>query len=158
MIYLVTDTETSSGTALGLAGTSRLLFGAVAIAMFSNITNNKYASVIARHVREAVSEFNIPSANMAKLTAAARLNTAAAWATVPDLTPEIRAAASLANKEAYLEGAHLSYLVALAFGCVACIAAFFIRDIDDRKWTKKTVAVQETDRKAMEEKKLQQLE
>jgi hypothetical protein len=126
--------------------------------MFSNITNNKYTSVIARHVRDSVSDFNIPAANMAKLTSAARLNTAAAWATVPGLTPEIRAAASHANKEAYLEGAHLSYLVALAFGCVACIAAFFIRDIDERKWTKKTVAVQETDRKAMEEKKLRQHE
>jgi hypothetical protein len=126
--------------------------------MFSNITNNKYTSVIARHVRDAVIEFNIPAANMAKLTSAARLNTAAAWATVPGLTPQIRAAASHANKEAYLEGAHLSYLVALAFGCVACIAAFFIRDIDERKWTKNTVAVQETDRKALEKRKLQQPE
>jgi hypothetical protein len=52
----------------------------------------------------------------------------------------------------------LSYLVALAFGCVACIAAFFIRDIDERKWTKNTVAVQETDRKALEKRKLQQPE
>jgi hypothetical protein len=126
--------------------------------MFSNITNNKYASVIPRHVRDAVSEFNMPAASLAKLTSAARLNTAAAWSTVPDSTPQIRAAASHANKEAYLEGAHLSYLVALAFGCVACIAAFFIRDIDERKWTKKTVAVQETDRKAMDEKKIQQIE
>jgi hypothetical protein len=70
------------------------------------------------------------------------------------VTPEVRAAAVLANKEAYLEGAHLSYLVALAFGCIAVIAALFIPSIDDRKWTKRTVAVQETDRKHLEQKKV----
>jgi len=48
----------------------------------------------------------------------------------------------------------MSYLVALAFGCIAVIAALFIPSIDDRKWTKRTVAVQETDRKHFEEKKV----
>ena len=59
----------------------------------------------------------------------------------------------MANQEAYLEGAHLSYLVALAFGCIAVIAALFIPSIDERKWNKMTVAVQESDRKKMQEQK-----
>jgi hypothetical protein len=128
----------------------------VATAIFSNVTNNKYTATLAGAVRDSVAGLGFADANIAKLAAAARLNTATAYASVPGVTPEIRAAATLANKVAYLEGAHLSYLVALAFGCVACIAALFIPSIDDRKWTKKTVAVQETDRKVLEEKKLNQ--
>jgi hypothetical protein len=142
------------GTAAGLAGTARLLFGAVATAIFSNVTNQRYATELASRVRESVSGFGLPAADVTRLVAAARLNTAAAYAAIDSVTPEIRAAATLANKEAYLEGAHLSYLVALAFGCIAVIAALFIPSIDDRKWTKKTVAVQESDRKILQERKL----
>lgn len=118
------------------------------------MTNQRYASALAERVTEAVSEFGFSSADVARLVGAARLNTAAAYAAIDGVTPEVRAAATLANKEAYLDGAHLSYLVALAFGCIAVIAALFIPSIDERKWTKKTVAVQESDRKRMQEKKV----
>jgi hypothetical protein len=142
------------GTAAGLAGTSRLLAGAVATAIFSNVTNNKYASTLPNSVRENVSRFNLPADTLKKLITAARLNTAAAYRAVPGITPAIQAAASLGNKQAYLTGAHLSYQVALAFGLCGVIAAFFIPSVDERKYTKKTVAVQQQDRKALEEKKI----
>jgi hypothetical protein len=143
------------GTAAGLAGTSRLLAGAVATAIFGNVTNNKYAQTLASAVQSNVSQFNLPAATFTKLVAAARLNTAAAFKTVPGITPEIQAAAILGNKQAYLTGAHLSYQVALAFGLCGVIAAFFLNSVDERKYTRKTVAVQGGDRKALEEKKLQ---
>ncbi|KAF2727247.1 MFS general substrate transporter [Polyplosphaeria fusca] len=143
------------GTAAGLAGTSRLLAGAVATAIFSNVTNNKYTATLPEAVRSKVEGFNLPSDVLATLTAAARLGTAAAYRAVPGITPAIQAAASLGNKEAYLAGAHLSYQVALAFGLCGVIAAFFIPSVDSRKYTEKTVAVQQADRKALEEKKMQ---
>jgi hypothetical protein len=142
------------GTAAGLAGTSRLLFGAVATAIFSNVTNNKYKSVLAGTVRSAVANLNVPATSMAKLIAAAGVNTAAAYKAVPGITPTIQAAAVHANRESYLTGAHLSYQVALAFGLCGCIAALFIPSIDKRKYTKNTVALQEADRKALDEKKV----
>ncbi|KAF2269119.1 MFS general substrate transporter [Lojkania enalia] len=143
------------GTAAGLAGTSRLLAGAVATAIFSNVTNNKYASTLPGSVQSNVASFNLPSDVLTQLTAAARLGTAAAYNAIPGITPTIQAAATLANKQAYLAGAHLSYQVALAFGLCGVIAAFFIPSVDTRKYTKKTVAVQQADRKALEEKKAQ---
>lgn len=146
---------TFSGTAAGLAGTSRLLAGAVATAIFSNVTNNKYAASLPAAVRSNVSGYNLPAATLAKLTAAAKLGTAAAYKAVPDITPAIQTAAVLANKQAYLTGAHLSYQVALAFGLCGVIAALFIPSVDSRKYTKKTVAVQQHDRKVLEEKKMQ---
>lgn len=82
------------------------------------------------------------------------MNTPAAFSAVPGITPEIQAAARRGNQLAYLDGAHLSYLIAMAFGIIACIAAFWIPTIDRRKYTKKTVALQESDRKQLQEKKL----
>lgn len=105
-------------------------------------------------MRSNLAPFNLPSDVVAKLITAARANTAAAYAAIPGVTPAIRAAASLGNKQAYLEGAHLSYLVALAFGLLGVVAAFFIPSVDKRKYTEKTVAIQKSDRKALEEKKL----
>jgi hypothetical protein len=118
------------------------------------VTNNKYGTVLPNRIREAVATFDLPTESLTKLLAAARLNTAAAYNAVPGITPAIRAAATLANKESYLEGAHLSYQVALAFGLCGVIAAFFIPSVDERKYTKRTVAVQQKDRKALEEKKM----
>jgi hypothetical protein len=147
--------STHSGTAAGLAGTSRLLAGAVATAIFSNVTNNKYGSTLPNQVKSNLSPFDLPADTITKLITAAKLNTAAAYKAIPGITPSIQAAATLANKEAYLTGAHLSYQVALAFGLCGVIAAFFIPTVDDRKYTKKTVAVQQADRKALQEKKIE---
>ncbi|KAJ4303552.1 hypothetical protein N0V90_002450 [Kalmusia sp. IMI 367209] len=142
------------GTAAGLAGTSRLLAGAVATAIFSNVTNNKYAQTLPATVRANVASFNLPSATLTKLITAAKANTAAAYKAVPGITPAMQAGAALGNKQAYLQGAHLSYQVALAFGLLGVITAFFIPSVDKRKYTDKTVAVQQQDRKVLEEKKI----
>ena len=142
------------GTAAGLAGTSRLLAGAVATAIFSNITNNKYGESLPGQVRSSLSGFNLSAETVTKLITAAKLNTAAAYKAIPGITPAVQAAATLANKKAYLTGAHLSYQVALAFGLCGVIAAFFIPTVDNRKYTRKTVAVQQADRKALGEKQM----
>lgn len=118
------------------------------------MTNNRYDSALPGAVRRNLAPFNLPSTIITRLVAAARANTAAGYAAIPGITPTIQAAASLGNKQAYLEGAHLSYLVALAFGLCGVGAAFFIPSVDRRKYTKKTVAVQKNDRKMMEEKKM----
>ncbi|KAI4676045.1 uncharacterized protein J4E84_009661 [Alternaria hordeiaustralica] len=142
------------GTAAGLAGTSRLLAGAVATAIFGNVTNNKYGDALPARVRANLAPFNLSSDIVTRLITAARANTAAGYQAIPGITPAIRAAASLGNKQAYLEGAHLSYLVALAFGLLGVVAAFFIPSVDKRKYTSKTVAVQRRDRKELQEKKV----
>jgi len=102
-----------------------------------------------------VSSFNLPTETLTKLIAAAKLGTAAAYKAVPGITPAIQAAASLGNKQAYLTGARLSYQVALAFGLVGVVAAFFIPTVDRRKYTKRTVAVQQKDREALQEKTIE---
>ncbi|KAH6973092.1 fungal trichothecene efflux pump, partial [Ilyonectria sp. MPI-CAGE-AT-0026] len=143
------------GTAAGLAGTARLIAGAIAVAIFGNVTNGRYATSLPVRVPEEISGLGFNEENLASLLIAARLNTPAAYAAVPGITAEVQAAATRGNQLAYLDGAHLSYLIAMAFGIVGCIAAFWIPSIDRRKYTKKTVALQEQDRKILQEKKLQ---
>lgn len=147
----------NSGTAAGLAGTSRLMLGAVATAIFSNVTNNKYAASLSAAVTENVNALrsSFPSSSLPALIAAAKLGTPEAYAAVDGITTEVQAAAVLGNRQAYLTGAHLSYEVALAFGLCGCIAALFVTSIDGRKYTKKTVALQEQDRKALEEYRME---
>ncbi|KAH6670783.1 fungal trichothecene efflux pump [Halenospora varia] len=153
MLCFGLENQNDIGVASGLAGTTRLLFGAVATAIFSNITNNKYASSLPSQVSRAVTPLGFPSSSLSKLAVAAKLNTAKAYSSVPGVTPAIKAAATHANKLAYLEGTHLSFLVAMAFGFVACVAAYFTVSIDKRKFTKKTMAVVEKDRGRLEERK-----
>ena len=115
----------------------------------------KYTATLPGRVRSNLASFSLPSETLTRLVAAARLNTAAAYAAIPGVTPAIRQAASLGNKQAYLEGAHLSYQVALAFGLVGVIAALFIPSVDVRKYTKKTVAIQQKDRKELMKRKME---
>lgn len=130
------------------------MFGAVAVAIFSNVTNNRYASELVGAVRREVEGLGFPSDRLAELAVAAQAGTPEAYDAVDGATDAIRAAATIGNKEAYLTGARLAYQVALAFGLLGCIAALFIPSIDKRKLNNRTVALQEKDLKHLEEKKL----
>lgn len=131
--------------------------GAVAVAIFGNVTNNRYAGALPSRISSAVSNLSFDTSNLTVLIAAAKLGTPQAYAAVPGITAEIQAAATRGNQLAYLDGARLSYKVAMAFGILGCLAAFWIPSIDRRKYTKKTVALQESDRKRLEEKKLERI-
>jgi hypothetical protein len=124
----------------------------LATAIYSNIIGNKYGSVLPDTVARAVSGLGFPTENLAELVSAAKSGSVAAFKTVPGITPQIQEAAVLANKMAYLEGTRLVFLVAIAFGGIGIIACWFTESIDERKYTKKTVAVMETERKAMQQK------
>lgn len=67
---------------------------------------------------------------MPALLEAAALNTAAAYKAVPGITAQITAAAGLAVKQAYVTAFRTTYLVAIAFGAAAMVAAFFTLSID----------------------------
>lgn len=128
--------------------------GAIAVAIFSNITNNKYGTELLSTVTRRVENLDFPTDRLVELAAAAKLNTAEAYAAVEGATADVIEAATLANKEAYLEGARLAYLVALAFGIIGCICAWFIPSIDKRKLNNRTVALQEKDQQQLHDLKL----
>jgi hypothetical protein len=67
---------------------------------------------------------------MPALIAAAKLNTAAAYAKVPGITPAIVLQAGHAAKLAWVDSFKLVWYVALAFGALSITAACFTRSID----------------------------
>jgi hypothetical protein len=80
---------------------------------------------------------------MPALLKAASLNTAAAYKAVPGITAEVMAAAGLAVKQAYVAAFRTTYLVAIAFGCAALVAAFFTLSIDrDMKNSNRAVVLE----------------
>lgn len=64
------------------------------------------------------------------LLAAAKLNTAVAYSKVAELTPETTQAVKTAVEDANLASFRLVYLVGIAFGCIAIMAALAQKEVD----------------------------
>ncbi|KAJ9669756.1 hypothetical protein H2201_000141 [Coniosporium apollinis] len=155
MLSLGIDDQVDIGIAVGLAGTFRLMGGAIATAIYTAIVNNGFAEHLPGEVLSAVSGLDFPSSNMAALLKAAAVNTAAAYKTVPGISTTVIAATQLAVKKAYVSAFSTTYLAAIAFGCLATVAAFFTRDIDPKmKSSSKAVMLENEKKKSEEEVKV----
>lgn len=106
---------------MGLAGTFRLLGGAIATAIYTAIMTNRFNEVIVGRIGQVADNYGVDSV---ALLAAAKVNTAAAYARVPGISDAVKAAAALAVKLSYVSAFKLVYLVAIAFGGLSIIAAF----------------------------------
>lgn len=137
-----------SGVANGLASTFRLMGGAVATAIYSAILSNRFASELPGQIATVVQATGFSSANVSKLLSAAALDTASAYRSVPGITPEVVAGAQQAVKLSYVQAFKLVYLVALAFGGLAIISAFFTKSIPKEKKTMRRAVKMENEKSA----------
>ena len=114
-----------SGVAVGLAGTFRLLGGAVATAIYTAILTSGFNSALPSEMTKAIDSAGVPYSNelMAGLIKAAQTNTAAAYNAVTGITPALASSAAMATKLAYVHGFKIVYLVAIAFGALAILAS-----------------------------------
>ncbi|KAH8652088.1 fungal trichothecene efflux pump [Xylariales sp. PMI_506] len=132
MLSLTLEDQTDIGVAVGLAGTFRLLGGAVATAVYSAILSTKFQAGIAGKMEDAIAQAGAAYSDglLAALVKAASTNTAAAYGAVQGATPALVAAAEMATKLAYVDAFSVVYLSAIAFGAVAIVAAFFTVSTD----------------------------
>jgi hypothetical protein len=132
MLSLTLDDQTDIGVAVGLAGTFRLLGGAVATAIYSAILSTKFSQSVPSKMMDAISSSGATYSDslLAALVKAAATNTAAAYSAVQGATPALAAAAATATKLAYVDAFRLVYLIAIAFGAVATAAAFMTVNTD----------------------------
>lgn len=79
---------------------------------------------------KAVSGTSFPAANLPKLIAAAKANTAAAYEKAPGISAPVMAAAQGAVKLAYVHAFRVVYLVAIAVGVLAIVCAYFTLSTD----------------------------
>ena len=119
--------------------------GAVATAIYSAILSNRFASQLPKEMAPVIQSNHLSSKTAKALLEAAALNTADAYETVPNLTPKILAETELAVKQAYVQAFRLVYLVAVAFGVLAIIAASFTRTIPREKKTRERVVRMENE-------------
>lgn len=83
---------------------------------------------------------------MTRLLNAAKVGTAAAYKAVPGITNSTTAAVTQAVKVSNAQGYKLVYLVAIAFGAVAIMAAFTVKDVDESQRSKYVAAHLETEK------------
>ena len=124
-----------SGVAVGLAGTFRLFGGAVATAIYTAIYSSRSAEVLPGKMKAAIEASGVTYSDSlyAALLKAAKTNTAAAYNSVTGVTPRLAALAQDATKQAYVKGFSLVYLVAIAFGVAATVAAMCTLSTDRSK-------------------------
>jgi hypothetical protein len=115
-----------SGIAVGLAGTFRLLGGAVATAIYTAILSTKFSDTVPSTMTAAIENAGVDFSDslLQGLVTAAATNTQAAFQAVQGATPQLVSQALMATKLAYVEAFKLVYLVAIAFGVLATVAAF----------------------------------
>ena len=140
---------THRGIAVGLAGTFRLLGGAIATAIYTAILTNRYGEVIVQKLGDVATDFHLSEATEQALLIASAKNTPAAYATVPGITDSIIAATEMAVKLSYVQGFKLVYLVSIGFGGLAVICAFCTKNIDSSKKTSEKAVVLKNELAAM---------
>lgn len=104
--------------------------GACATAIYTAILSTTFRSELPGKVTNVITDTGFSAANLPALIAAAGLNTAAAYKAVPGINDSVTAATQLAVKLAYVQAYRTVYLVAIGFGGVAIIAAFFTLSTD----------------------------
>lgn len=127
-----------------------MLGGAIATAIYTAILSNKFGEAIVDKIGDVAERFHISAAAETALLAAAETNTAAAYAQVPDITDEIIDASQMAVKLSYVEAFKMVYLVSIAFGGVAIIAAFSTKNTDSAKKTNQRAVVLKNEVDAMD--------
>jgi len=119
------------GVAVGLAGTARTVGGAIATAIYSTVLSNKVEEVLPTKVAESVVPLGFKLQDLSALIMALSSGSQTALMKVPGISPRIISSAVYAIKDSYAEGFKLIYLISIAFGSVALLAAIGTKNIDD---------------------------
>jgi pyruvate/2-oxoglutarate dehydrogenase complex dihydrolipoamide acyltransferase (E2) component len=144
MVGLHLDDQTDIGIAIGLISTFRLIGGALATAIYTSIQTSRFADALPGKVQVAAQTTRF-SGSIDQLLTASKAG-AAAVAKVPGISASTIAAVTKAIKDANSDGYKLTYLVAIAFGCVAIISACLVKDIDNEQRNTDVAAHLENDK------------
>ncbi|KAL9947291.1 hypothetical protein ACHAQF_007004 [Verticillium nonalfalfae] len=125
MLSFGLEDQRDLGVAVGLAGTFRLFGGAVATAIYTAIYTNRFNEVLPGQLTAAIeaSDVEFSEGLLQSMIKAATLNTRTAYEAVSGATPDLVDRVIEGARESYVQGFSLVYLVAIAFGVCATIAA-----------------------------------
>ncbi|KAJ3536020.1 hypothetical protein NM208_g6897 [Fusarium decemcellulare] len=145
MVSLHLQDQTDIGIGVGLISTFRLIGGAVATAIYTSLQTSEFAKLLPGKVHKAAEQSGFQG-SVESLITAARANTPVAYSAVEGINNSTIAATQhavlLSNADSY----RLVYLVAIAFGCVAIMAALSIKSIDRSQRSNNVAAKLETEK------------
>lgn len=121
------------GLANGALGTFRYALATVATSMYSSILNNKLTSNVPRYISPVTAAHEVPESSLQALLDA--LRTGSLRELLPD-NPDLAGDLIRAFQTAYSESFKVVYLVTLAFGLIAIIAAILSPNLE-HKFTNK---------------------
>ncbi|KEF59507.1 uncharacterized protein A1O9_04351 [Exophiala aquamarina CBS 119918] len=120
------------GVATGLAGSVRATGGAIAIAIYSSVLNSRVTQNLPIKVAAVVIQAGLPPAMVQPFIVALASGQVASLATIEGATPVIIAAGVDALRGVYADGFRTIFLVSIAFGVLACLAAAFVSSVDHK--------------------------
>ncbi|KAH0829694.1 hypothetical protein AYO21_10601 [Fonsecaea monophora] len=120
------------GLAVGTLGFLRLLFGAVAQALYTTILSNRLATTLPRRITEFAVNAGLPTSALPDLFQAVATQDPDALNTVPNITSSVIEAVTMGQKFAYADAFSSVYWTAFAFGAVGVVLTPFVRkDVND---------------------------
>jgi hypothetical protein len=120
------------GLASGFLASLRQVFGTIAVTIYVTILQNRLNVNLPADIIPAVIEAGLKESAIPALFEAITIGTPAAFAKVPGITPAILGAVGGALQDAYAASFKTVYLVSITFGALACIAALFSQNVDDK--------------------------
>ena len=116
-------------TATAVTTSARAVAATVFTASYSAAFNNRLAVYLPHYVSRAALSAGLPESSLPALVSALSDNDQAALASVPGLTPAIKAVGAIALKQAFADGLRVVFIIAASFGVLACVMCFFLSDM-----------------------------
>jgi hypothetical protein len=99
-------------------------------AIYSAVVNNRLDKYIPSYVAKAAVRAGLPITSVPAFVGALTSNNVTALPHIPGVTPLVIGSGVNALKHAFADGLRAVFMIAAPFGALACIACFFLGDME----------------------------
>lgn len=129
IVTLAAKDQFALGTASGVAGSIRFLISSIASTVYTVILSNRLTETIPAQVPPAVIAAGLPTSSIADFISAFSVG-AAAFESIPGITPEILAIGTNAYQQANADAYRTIFFSNIAFSGVAIICSLLLPNVD----------------------------
>lgn len=134
LILIITGVQLSTphrliATATAVVTSSRAVAATMFTAIYSAALNTRLDTNLPNDIGKAALAAGLPASSLTAFIGALAGGDTAALAGIPGVTPAIIAAGVAGLKQAFADSIRVVYIIAAAFGAVACILCLFLGDM-----------------------------